>query len=423
MRPSTGSMKKSVSPSEIKGTVTAPASKSVMQRAAAAALLSDSPVTIVNPGRDEDSRSALGIVRSLGAKVAESDDRVLIKSGSAEPRSPLDCGESGLSLRLFTPVAALFDRESELIGRGSLLKRPAGVIESVLADLGAVCSTKNGFAPVTVRGPLRGGRARVDASLGSQFLTGLLMALPRAPQDSELEVRSLVSIPYIELTLRVLEEFQVSVERRDFQFFRIPGGQKYERAEYRVEGDWSGAAFLLTAAALAGPVSVEGLRPDSLQGDKKIVDVLAASGATVRVTPERIEAAPGELRAFEFDVTHCPDLAPPLVVLASRCRGESVIRGTERLAHKESNRAEVLVREFQSLGVDIRLEPGLMRVRGGTIRGGEADSHGDHRIAMALAVAGLAARDAVVIHDAGCVIKSYPDFFEDLRSLGGRVHE
>jgi 3-phosphoshikimate 1-carboxyvinyltransferase len=394
-----------------------------MQRAVAAALLSDNPVTILNPGRDGDSRSALRVARSLGAKVEEAGDRVVIRSGMAPWESRLDCGESGLSLRMFTPIASLFDQEFQLTGQGTLGRRPLGMIEQPLSELGVACTTQSGYLPVTVKGPLQGGRARVDASLGSQFLTGLLMALPKAPKDSELSVDRLVSIPYIQLTLRVLDQFQVAVSHRDYQSFRILGGQKYRRSEYRVEGDWSGAAFLMVAAALAGPVRIQGLDPDSSQGDKRIMDVLTRSGAGLKVMPQGIEVRPGPIEAFEFDVTDCPDLAPPLVALASRARGVSVIQGMGRLVHKESNRAQTLAREFQSLGVDIRLEGERLLIRGGLVQGGEVDSHGDHRLAMALAVAGLAARSTVSIEGADCVIKSYPAFFRDLRSLGGRVHE
>ena len=416
-------MRKYVSPSEIGGAVTAPPSKSVMQRAVAAAILSDGPVTILNPGRDEDSRSALRVALSLGASVDESQDRIIIRSGRAARESRLDCGESGLSLRMFTPIASLFDQEFELVGRGTLCRRPLGTIEQPLSELGVACTTQKGFPPVVVKGPLRGGRARVDGSLGSQFLTGLLMALPKAGRDSELTVDRLVSIPYVLLTLRLLQEFGVAASHELFRIFRVRGGQTFHRDSYRVEGDWSGAAFLAVAAALAGPVLIRGLDPDSLQGDRQVLDVIGRAGAGVEVSPDGIAVRPAALRAFEFDVTHCPDLAPPLTALASRAEGVSVIRGIGRLRHKESDRAETLLREFRAIGVDIRLEDERLLVRGGPIPGGAADAHGDHRLAMALAVAGLAARSSVSIQGAECVVKSYPAFFRDLSGLGGRVHE
>jgi 3-phosphoshikimate 1-carboxyvinyltransferase len=416
-------MRKSVYPSEIKGTITAPASKSVMQRAVAAALLSESPVAISNPSFCDDSQAAIHVARSLGARVEWKDDRVVIQGGIEPRESVVDCGESGLCIRMFTPIAALYEQEIQLTGQGSLRERPMGMIEQPISDLGAACTTRNGFLPLMVKGPLKGGHAHVDASIGSQFLTGLLMALPKAEMDSFLSVDRLTSIPYIQLTLRMLDQFNISVTHQDFHTFQIKGSQKYRRAEYWVEGDWSGAAFIMVAAALSGTVRIQGLDLDSPQGDKQIIDVLGRSGAKVSITPHWVEVSRAPLEAFEFDVTHCPDLAPPLVTLASRAQGLSVIHGMERLVHKESSRAEALLREFKSLGVDIGLEGNRMVIQGGAIQGGRVDSHRDHRIAMAAAVAAIVAEDAVSIEGADCVNKSYPDFFKDLRSLGGKVHE
>ena len=416
-------MRKSVGPAEIGGTVAAPPSKSVTQRALAAAHLGEAPMVILNPSRCDDALAAAGIVQSLGAAVEWAKDRVVVSPDAKLREDVLDCGESGLCARLFAPIAALGGRETRLTGRGSLLRRPLGPIEEPLAALGAAAASAGGFLPLTVKGPLRGGRAVVDGSTSSQFVSGLLMALPRAESNSVLEVRNLTSIPYVELTLRMLGDFGVAVGHEEFRAFRIPGRQTYAGTEYRVEGDWSGAAFLLTAAALAGSVRVTGLDPDSSQPDRRILDVLQEAGATVRISDAEIEIACSPLRSFEIDATHCPDLIPVLVPLAARARGLSVIRGADRLAHKESDRAKALVREFGSLGVDIHAEEGRLLVRGGAIRAGSVDSHGDHRIAMALAVAGLAADGPVAIDGADSVRKSYPDFFEVLRTLGGKVHE
>ena len=416
-------MRKSVGPAEIGGTVAAPPSKSVTQRALAAAHLGEAPMVILNPSRCDDALAAAGIVQSLGAAVEWAKDRVVVSPDSKLREDVLDCGESGLCARLFAPIAALGGRETRLTGRGSLLRRPLGPIEEPLAALGAAAASAGGFLPLTVKGPLRGGRAVVDGSTSSQFVSGLLMALPRAESNSVLEVRNLTSIPYVELTLRMLGDFGVAVGHEEFRAFRIPGRQTYAGTEYRVEGDWSGAAFLLTAAALAGSVRVTGLDPDSSQPDRRILDVLQEAGATVRISDAEIEVACSPLRSFEIDATHCPDLIPVLVPLAARARGLSVIGGADRLAHKESDRAKALVREFGSLGVDIRAQDGRLLVRGGAIRAGSVDSHGDHRIAMALAVAGLAAEGPVAIDGADCVRKSYPDFFEVVHTLGGKVHE
>ncbi len=416
-------MRKSVFPSEIAGTVAAPASKSVTQRALAAALLADEAVVLLHPSRCDDALAAAGVIQALGATVAWGDDRIVVQGGRGIQKYELDCGESGLCIRIFTPIAALYASEIRLTGGGSLVRRPMSSIERPLRELGAFCSSRDGFLPLTVKGPLRGGRTVVDGSMGSQFLTGLLMALPKAETDSELAVERPTSIPYIELTLQVLERFGVSITHRDYRNFKIKSGQAYRRTDFVVEGDWSGAAFLLAAGALAGSVRVKGLDRDSLQGDRKILEVLEMAGAAVRADAEGIEVSRALLRPFDFDITHCPDLAPPLVALATGARGESVIRGTERLVHKESNRAEALVGEFRALGADIRAEEGRIVVAGGRLRGGSANARGDHRMAMAVAAAALAAEGPVSIEGAECVNKSYPAFFEDLRTLGGHIHE
>lgn len=380
-------------------------------------------MVILNPSRCDDALSAAGIVQALGAVVEWGEDRVVVSPNATSREDVLDCGESGLCARLFAPIAALGGRETRLAGRGSLLRRPLGPIDGPLAALGAAAASAGGFLPLTVKGPLRGGRAVVDGSTSSQFVSGLLMALPRAESNSVLEVRNLTSIPYVELTLRMLAEFGVAVAHEGFRTFRIPGRQTYAGSEYRVEGDWSGAAFLLTAAALAGSVRVTGLDPGSSQPDRRILDVLDEAGATVRISDAGVEVARNPLRSFEIDAAHCPDLVPVLVPLAARARGLSVIGGADRLASKESDRATALIREFGSLGVDIHAEEGRLLVRGGAIRAGRVNSHGDHRIAMALAVAGLAAEGPVAIDGAECVRKSYPGFFEVLRTLGGKLHE
>lgn len=380
-------------------------------------------MVILNPSRCDDALSAAGIVQALGAVVEWGEDRVVVSPNAKSREDVLDCGESGLCARLFAPIAALGGRETRLAGRGSLLRRPLGPIDGPLAALGAAAASAGGFLPLTVKGPLRGGRAVVDGSTSSQFVSGLLMALPRAESNSVLEVRNLTSIPYVELTLRMLAEFGVAVAHEGFRTFRIPGRQTYAGSEYRVEGDWSGAAFLLTAAALAGSVRVTGLDPGSSQPDRRILDVLDEAGATVRISDAGVEVARNPLRSFEIDAAHCPDLVPVLVPLAARARGLSVIGGADRLASKESDRANALIREFGSLGVDIHAKQGCLLVRGGAIRAGRVNSHGDHRIAMALAVAGLAAEGPVAIDGAECVRKSYPGFFEVLRTLGGKLHE
>jgi len=417
-------MRKYVGPSRIEGEAEAPPSKSLMLRAVAAAVLTEGrAVTIRNPSFCADAEAALGIAAALGADVRREPGAVVIAAGAHPAAKILFCGESGLCLRLFAAVAALRPEEFVLDGRGTLMSRPVSMIEGPLRDLGASCETRNGLAPVLVRGPLRGGRAVVDGALSSQFLTGLLMALPRAGGDSEVVVPELKSRAYIEMTLDLIRRAGVEIEGEAPGVFRIRGGQAYGNATYTVEGDWSGAAFLLVAGALAGKVRLFGLNPESLQADRGVCEALERSGAGVTVTGSTVEARSRDLRAFAIDLTDSPDLFPPLAALACFCPGTTRLEGIDRLRHKESDRAAVLQAEFGRLGADIRLEGNTMAVRGGPLAGGTADPRGDHRMAMALAVAGLRAGKEVVIEEAECVDKSYPRFFEDLAAVGGRIHE
>lgn len=417
-------MRKYVGSSRIEGEAEAPPSKSLMLRAVAAAVLTEGKaVTIRNPSFCADAEAALGIAGALGADVRRGPGAVVIAAGAHPAGKTLFCGESGLCLRLFAAVAALRPEEFVLDGRGTLMSRPVSMIEAPLRDLGARCETRNGLAPVLVRGPLRGGRAVVDGALSSQFLTGLLMALPRARGDSEVVVPELKSRAYVEMTLDLIRRAGIEIEGEAPGAFRIRGGQAYDSAAYTIEGDWSGAAFLLVAGALAGEVRLLGLNPESLQADRAVCEALERCGAGVTVTGSTAEARSLDLRAFAMDLTDSPDLFPPLAALACFCPGTTRLAGIDRLRHKESDRAAVLQAEFGRLGADIRLEGDTMAVRGGSLAGGTADPRGDHRVAMALALAGLRAGKDVIIEQAECVDKSYPRFFEDLAAVGGRIHE
>ena len=404
---------------EVDGSIVAPASKSMMQRAVAAALLANGRSKITNPSFCEDSLAALEIIQALGAKVERNNSEIVIEGIGIEPRvNILNCSESGLCMRMFSAIAALSNRELILTGKPNLLARPVGMIEKPLEELGAVCKTNNGNPPVSIHGKLKGGHATVDGSESSQFLTGLLMALPVCEKDSELEVRELKSKPYVQMTLSLLEKFGIIIGcNKELSRFEIKGNQKYKPVSYEVEGDWSGAAFLLVAGAIAGRVKVRKLLKNSLQADKAIVEALKKTGALVTQGSKEITVQKDELLAFEFDATNCPDLFPPLVALACNCKGTSRITGVERLRHKESNRAEALKMEFGKLGAQIEIRGNQMLIAGVKLTGGKVDSHNDHRIAMACAIAGLNALDEVKIENYSCVSKSYPEFFKDLESL------
>jgi 3-phosphoshikimate 1-carboxyvinyltransferase len=419
-------MKVIVQPGNLTGDVQAPASKSSMQRACAAALLSHGITNILNPGHSNDDLAAKDVVSRLGAEIIlDTPGELVIKSYGVNPSSDnINCGESGLGIRMFTPLAALSERELTINGTGSLLKRPMHFFDEVFPKVGIQIKSSDGHLPLTIKGPLRPATIEIDGSLSSQFLTGMLMAYAASSTtDVEIYVKDLKSKPYIDLTLDVLKKFGVDVENDRYQTFRFSRNNKgLTSTSYTVEGDWSGGAFLLVAGAIAGDITVKGLGRDSTQADKQIIQALTDAGASIRVMTNIIEVGRGDLKAFSFDATDCPDLFPPLVSLASFCEGTTYIRGVSRLEHKESNRGVTLQDEFRKMGVSIELDGDIMRVHGiNEVNRATVHSRHDHRIAMACAVAALRADGDVVIEEAEAVEKSFPDFYEKLQQLGASI--
>jgi 3-phosphoshikimate 1-carboxyvinyltransferase len=416
-------MERYVEPSKIKGQLKAPASKSMTQRAIAAALLADGQSIIHNPSYCDDSLAAMSIACGLGARVEPQANELKINGSVVLKEPKLNCGESGLAIRMFSPIAALYPAEITMVGANSLKKRPMFMIEEALNQLGVKCTSSGGFLPLTIQGPIVGGYCEIDGSVSSQLLTGLLMALPLAARNSEIKVHNLKSKPYIDMTIQILNSFGITVQNEGYNLFLISGNQKYIPHVYTVEGDWSGGAFLLVAGAVNGQLSIHGLRSDSMQSDISIINALEKAGAQMKISENQVEISKSKLRAFEFDATESPDLFPPLVTLASYCDGVSTIKGVSRLIYKESDRAAALKDEFGKMNIRIEIKDDLMSVTGGQPGGAHVESHDDHRIAMAVAVASLGATGRVYIRDSQCVAKSYPGFFDDLRGLGAVVHE
>ena len=419
-------MKVTIQPSKLKGSIQAPASKSSMQRACAAALLTKGKTIIHNPGHSNDDKAALGIIKALGAEVIINNEELIINSSGVNPVSPeINCGESGLSIRMFTPLVALSDKEITINGSGSLVTRPMDFFDEILPQLGVKIKSNEGKLPMTIQGPLQPKNIEVDGSLSSQFLTGLLMAYAASNANNvSIKVNNLKSKPYIDLTLNVMKQFGLRLpENKNYEEFIFHSETTHDSRlttpDYTVEGDWSGGAFLLVAGAIAGPITVRGLDLSSTQADKGIIDALMAANAGIAMDAKGIQLHPVEMDAFYFDATDCPDLFPPLVALAAYCKGKTTIKGVSRLAHKESNRAITLQDEFDKMGVTIDLKGDDMIIHGdGKVKGADVHSHHDHRIAMACAVAALKADSEMVIDEAQAVKKSYPDFYEDLKKLG-----
>ncbi len=388
--------------------------------------------TIHHPGHSNDDKAALGVIQDLGARV------VTLADGSLRVQSPgtvdgsagtgagtleVNCGESGLGLRMFAPIIALSDQTIRVVGEGSLLKRPMDFFDAIFPLLGIRVVSNGGKLPLEIQGPLQPRDIEIDGSLSSQFLTGLLFAFAAAGASGvSIRVRDLKSKPYIDLTLQVMRHFGWEVENRDYAEFRFGGERNVGDPEYTVEGDWSGGAFLLVAGAIAGPIVVKGLDSASTQADKAILQAVCDAGAVFEDREEGFVVGPAALRAFQFDATDCPDLFPPLVALAAYCSGVTEIRGVSRLAHKESDRGLTLQEEFGKMGVRIELDGDVMRVHGGgAIAGATVHSRHDHRIAMACAVAALKAAGPVTIEESEAINKSYPDFYGHLQQLGGTV--
>jgi 3-phosphoshikimate 1-carboxyvinyltransferase len=416
-------MERSVEPSSVRGEIKAPPSKSMTQRAIAAAVLADGQSLLLNPSYCDDSLAAMSIAVSLGARVEPQVDKMKITGSGELKEKKLNCGESGLAIRLFSPIAALFDEEITMTGSGSLKKRPMNMIGEALNQLGVKCSGTDGFLPLTIRGPIKGGHCEIDGSVSSQLLSGLLMALPLADEDSVIKVNNLKSKPYIDMTLGVLRDFDIMITNENYELFRIPGQQKYLPVTYGIESDWSGGAFLLVAGAINGDIKVSGLRTDSFQSDMGILKALERAGANMKISEGNVGVSKSDLKAFEFDATESPDLFPPLVALASYCTGVTKIKGASRLVHKESDRASALSEEFGKMNIKVELKDDYLFITGGKVKGARVNSHDDHRIAMAVAVAALGASDTVFIKDSHCIVKSYPGFFDDLRKVGVVVHE
>ena len=407
-----------VPPGSLRGALTPPCSKSYAQRALAAALLAEGCSELHGIDFCDDTLSALRCIETLGARVVRSGPALRIEGGLRPRGGRLFTGESGLATRLFTPIASLWHEPVRIEGEGTLLARPMGALLEPLRTLGVAVRDRGGRLPLEVCGPMRGGAVTVDGSLSSQFVTGLLLALPLAAGETTVRVTDPVSTPYIDMTLDTAARFGVEICRNGYEEFFVEGMQRYAPATMEIEGDWSAAAMLLVAGATAGEVCVRNIRTLSKQADTAVCTALVRAGAAVINEADSVTAISRPLHGFEFDATNCPDLFPALAALAAAADGVSTIRGTSRLLHKESNRAEAIREEYAKVGIEVDIsEEDVMRIRGGKIRPARVSSHDDHRMAMSMAVSALRCDGQITIENAECVAKSYPGFFEDLEKI------
>lgn len=416
-----------VHPGSVHGTVVAPPSKSYTHRAYLLGLLAEGATAVSDPLRSEDPRATLAGVEALGARVTRGEAIRIESDGQVRaPRETIDCLNSGTTLRLLSAIASLADGETRLTGDASLVKRPMQPLLDALGAVGVKTTSAGGKAPLTVRGPMRGGRATLPGDMSSQFVSALILAGSRTAQGVEIEIAgALKSRPYVDITIEMMEDFGATAARVG-EGFHVPGGQRYRARDYRVPGDFSTAAFPLVAAALAGEVTVENLPARTAQGDKAILDHLERFGAKVvrRERAATVFAAP--LRGCEIDLSDTPDAFPALCALAAHAQGETVLSGAAHLRFKESDRIRAMVTNLRKMGVDAREREDGAIVRGGPVRGARGlVTEGDHRVLMALAVCGLRAQGPIELDDHEAHAVSYPAFLDDFRRLGARleVHE
>lgn len=408
----------------ISGEVIAPGSKAHTHRALVAGLLSKGTTLLRNPLSCDDTDATARAIAALGARVKQGPAGWTVE-GEGIPRPPkseIDCGESGASLRFLIPIAAMTHSEVTLTGQGALLRRPLDPLIEAMEQLGVSLSVDRDRVQLGGEVPA-GGDVKIQGNISSQFISGLLFAAPLMKKGLRIQLTSrLESRRYVSLTIETLRKHGVNIRSDpDLSSFQVNPGQRYSPASHEIPGDYSSAAFPLAAAALAGSkVVVRGLPANqNTLPDAEFVEILRKMGANVSVNGDRVTVSGGKLRAVDLDIRECPDLGPVTTVLEASGEGAGRLMGAARLRFKESNRLAAMVSELRSLGADIaETDDGLITRGPSRLTGGNVSSHGDHRVAMALAVAAIKASEPVVIEGAECVSKSYPRFFDDLRSLG-----
>lgn len=410
----------------LEGVVVLPPSKSQAHRLLICAALGASPCTLSCSSVNDDILATMHSLNALGADIKYNDGVFAVKPVQLQKGGTLNCGESGSTLRFLMSVAAALGADATFVGSGKLPTRPMSDLCNVLQEHG-VTFRKHDAAlelPVTCTGALQGGRFSLPGNISSQYLTGLLFALPMLSCDSEIEITGgLTSASYVEMTLDALRIAGVVVEKRGDGYY-IKGNQKYNLpSNLVVEGDWSSAAFWVVAGVIGKrPVVVRGVSPESLQGDRHIIDHLRLMGACIDITPDGIVAMPSQLFGAELDCTDTPDLVPVLSIAAAAANGTTLFTNVGRLRFKECDRLAAMHDVLASAGISSIVGDDTFTVIGGQpVAQAPVDSCGDHRIAMSAAILSTISEGVTTIRGAESVAKSYPSFFKDFESLGGNV--
>lgn len=421
-----------INSSKLEGIVKIPPSKSVAHRAVICASLSNGSSKVYNIDYSEDIIATIEAMKKLGAVIRKYDDYIevegIFKVGNKrEAMRTIDCNESGSTLRFLVPISLLFDGKTRFIGRGNLGKRPLTTYYNIFDEQGINYETEEDNLNLLVDGLLRSGEFKTPGNVSSQFITGLLFTLPLLDGDSKIVITTeMESKGYIDLTIAAMRDFGVEIVNNEYKEFIIKGNQSYKARDYRVEGDYSQAAFFLAADALGSEVILKDLDFNSLQGDKEVIEILERMNVDIKVTKEGITGnTKSHLEATIIDGSQCPDIIPVLAVVASLSKGTTKIINSSRLRIKECDRLKAITTELTKLGAKIKeIDDGLIIEGIEEFLGGvESWSWNDHRIAMSLAIAGTRCKNPILIKDFECVSKSYPNFFEDYKKLGGKVDE
>ncbi len=414
-------MKVVLSPTELKGEITAPPSKSCMHRALICAAASENPTRIRCEAFSKDTEATMACLRALGADFKIDGEYVTVfpidKNNDSE--CVLDCGESGSTLRFMVPFAAALGRKCTFIGAERLGKRPLKPLHDALSEHGVTAEYDGDFLPLKISGKLTGGEFTLPGNVSSQFFTGILLALGIIGNGKIKAIGKIESAPYIDITADIQKAFGVEVTKTSDGY--LLKGNYISPDEFTVEGDWSNGAFWLVAGAIGGDVTCHNLKEDTLQGDSRVFDILKGMGADIRCENGVVTVKKSQLHAVEIDASDIPDLVPVLCVAASCAEGVTVFKNTKRLREKESDRVVSTAEMIKSLGGKITFDENSIAVMGTKLSGGEVDSFNDHRIAMSAAVASIVCNGEVTVNTAEAVAKSYPDFYEKFTMLGGKV--
>ncbi len=410
-----------INPSRLSGTVQVPPSKSDVHRAIICAALAKGTSTISPVAFSEDISATIDCIKALGAEVEADGDKITVRSEKLfeVEKADLQCRESGSTVRFFIPVAAAGGVNGTFNGKGRLPQRPLGVYTELLPKHGVECITQGGL-PFEIKGRLKPGIYDVPGDISSQFITGLLFALPLLDGDSVIHLTSpLQSKGYIDMTISVQKQFGVEIGT-DGDDYIIKGNQSYKPCDYTTEGDWSQAAFFLVAGAIGGDVTVRGVRKDSYQGDKEIAGLMERFGAEVERSESGVRCRAKELEAIEIDASQIPDLVPVLTVCAAFAKGTTRIYNAQRVRLKESDRLAAISDCLNRCGAKVtETEDGLLIEGVDSLKGGFVEGYNDHRIVMSMAIAALRSSGETEISDRESITKSYTEFFDDYKSIGG----